>query len=75
MRRGRFTWGGAAWAQDLYIKATNTGADDRFGVSVALSGDGTRISVGADREDSNATGVNGNGADNTQSQSGAAYVY
>ena len=49
-------------AQQAYLKASNTGADDYFGCSVAVSGD--TVVVGADREDSNATGVNGNQTNN-----------
>ncbi len=64
-----------AWAQDAYLKASNTQAADVFGISLALSGDGTTLAVGAYGEDSGATGINGNGADGSASQSGAAYVY
>jgi hypothetical protein len=60
-------------AQNAYLKASNTGGNDRFGISVAVSGD--TVVVGASGEDSNATGVNGNQADNSLSRSGAAYVY
>ncbi|MGI8601672.1 MAG: hypothetical protein ACR2OZ_01600 [Verrucomicrobiales bacterium] len=59
-------------AQQAYLKASNTGADDRFGIA-AISGD--TVVVGAYREDSNATGVNGNQSDNTAADSGAAYVF
>jgi hypothetical protein len=61
------------WAPDATIKASNTGAGDRFGWSVALSGD--TLVVGADREDSNADTVNGNQADNSAETAGAAYVF
>jgi trimeric autotransporter adhesin len=44
-------------AQQAYLKASNTGAYDRFGYSFATSGD--RAVVGANQEDSAATGVNG----------------
>ncbi len=44
-----------------------------FGYAVAVSGD--TVVVGAPLEDSNATGVNGNQADNSASSSGAAYVF
>ncbi len=64
---------GALWTQQAYLKASNTEASDRFGFGVAISGD--TIVVGAPTEDSNATGVNGNEADNTASASGAAYVF
>ncbi|MFN0010962.1 MAG: FG-GAP repeat protein, partial [Phycisphaerales bacterium] len=65
--------GGTTWTQQAYLKASNTDADDRFGTSVAVSVD--TIVIGADREDSNATGVNANEADNSASRSGAAYVF
>ncbi|MDX6580960.1 MAG: hypothetical protein QOI10_144 [Solirubrobacterales bacterium] len=64
---------GSTWTQQAYLKASNTGASDFFGSSVAISGD--TIVVGAPGEDSSATGVNGNQADNTASFSGAAYVF
>jgi hypothetical protein len=56
-----------------YVKASNTGAGDWFGSSVAVSGD--TVVVGAPLEASNATGVNGNQADNSATNSGAAYVF
>jgi hypothetical protein len=68
-----FTRSGANWTQQAYIKASNTEANDEFGYSVALSGD--TLVVGADLEDSGATGVNGNQADNSAEYSGAAYVF
>ena len=43
-----------------------------FGTSVALSGD--TLAVGADGEDSAATGVNGDQADNSAPEAGAVYV-
>ncbi len=46
-----------------YLKASNTGTGDWFGSSVAVSGD--TLVVGARFEDSNATGVDGNQADNS----------
>ena len=61
------------WTQQAYLKASNTGAGDLFGYSVAVAGD--TIVVGAHGEDSNATGVGGNQADNNASGSGAAYVF
>jgi len=50
-------------ADQAYLKASNTGLSDFFGYSVAVSGD--TVVVGAYREASNATGVNGNQADNS----------
>jgi len=60
-------------AQQAYVKASNTGAGDLFGLTVAVSGD-TLVS-GAELEGSAATGVNGNQADNNASLAGAVYVY
>jgi len=57
------------------VKASNTGSDDRFGVSVALSGNGATLAVGAGGEDSAATGIGGNQNDNTAPGAGAAYVF
>ncbi|MFH0889255.1 MAG: hypothetical protein V1871_08630 [Planctomycetota bacterium] len=68
-----FTRSGTTWSQQAYIKASNTGANDFFGNGVAISG-GT-IVVGANQEDSNATGINGNQADNSAANSGAVYVF
>ena len=68
-----FTRSGSTWSQDSYLKASNTGADDRVGIAVGI--DSTSVIVGAFLEDSNATGVNGSGADNTASNSGAGYVF
>ena len=68
-----FVRSGTNWSQQAYLKASNTGAGDSFGYSVAISGD--TVVVGAWTEDSNATGVNGNQTDNSAADSGAAYVF
>jgi len=60
------------WAQEAYVKASNSEAGDGLGISVAISGD--LFGAGAEGEDSVATGVDGaqtNGADD----SGAVYVF
>jgi hypothetical protein len=62
------------WKQEAYIKADNADAGDLFG-SLSLSGDGDTLAVGAPHEDSSAIGVNGNGADNSKTGSGAAYIF
>ncbi|MFO0828472.1 MAG: dockerin type I domain-containing protein [Phycisphaerales bacterium] len=68
-----FVRSGTTWSQQAYLKASNTGALDAFGFSVAVSGD--TVVVGAYGEDSAATGVNGVQASNAASSSGAAYVF
>ena len=65
----------AAWSQEAYIKASNTGASDAFGRSVALSADGTTLAVGAWAEKSNATGIDGDQANNSAFLAGATYVF
>ena len=60
------------WAQQAYLKASNTEAMDNFGYSVAIAGD--TIVVGADGEDSNGTGVNGGAqANNSASSDGIRF--
>ena len=76
---------GTEWAQQAYVKATNTGAKDCFGgpsgyfaISngfLALTADGSTLAVGAPGEASNAVGVDGDQANNSASWSGAVYVY
>ena len=61
------------WSQQAYIKASNTDAVDQFGVAVALSGD--TLAVGARREESTATGIDGNQSDNSSFKAGAVYVF
>lgn len=68
-----FVRNAGVWSQQAYLKASNTGTNDQFGFSVSLSGD--TLVVGALGEDSNATGVNGNQADNSALDSGAVYVF
>ncbi len=64
-----------SWVQDAYVKASNTDAGDLFGGAVALSANGAVLVVGAIEEDSNATGVGGDQADDMATRSGAAYVF
>ncbi|MEE4361038.1 MAG: cadherin-like beta sandwich domain-containing protein [Pseudomonadales bacterium] len=65
--------GGGDWAQEVYLKASNTNAFDAFGSSVALDDDS--LAVGAPGEASIATGVGGNQADNTAGDAGAVYLF
>jgi len=79
-----FTRTGTTWAQQAYIKASNTGEagvgnqpskGDQFGFSIAISADGNTLAAGAISEDSGAKGVNGDQNDNSQASSGAVYVF
>src|SRR6266568_2316788 len=58
-----FTRIAGTWSQQAYVKASNTGAADNFGSSVALSGDGSTLAVGAIGEDGSAA------------EAGAVYVF
>ena len=70
-----FLRSGAAWAQDAYVKASNTRAGSGFGHGVSLSSDGKTLAVGAVTESSGATGVDGNQRDTSAEGAGAAYVF
>ena len=63
------------FAQEAYIKASNTDVMDQFSQSVALSGDGNTLAVGAVGEGSAAIGANGDQADNNARFAGAIYVF
>lgn len=67
-----FVRNGSTWSQQAFIKATNPGAGDAFGLSVAMSLTG--LAVGGIFEDSSATGVNGT-PDELLDGSGAVYTY
>jgi len=55
------------------LRSSNGQAGDAFGKSVGISGD--TVVSGAYLEDSNATGVDGDGSNNSSLFSGAAYVH
>lgn len=69
-----FTFSSGAWSQQAYIKASNTGASDGFG-ACWLSPDGRSLLIGVNAEDSAATGLDGNQADNSADGAGAAYLF
>ena len=78
-----FARAGETWSQQAYLKASNTGRKgegddiegDQFGYSIAVSGDGNTIAVGAISEDSTAKGVNGPQGDDSASSAGAVYLF
>jgi uncharacterized protein YuzE len=61
------------WTQTAYIKASNSGNNDRFGDNVDISGNGKIIAIGSPEEDSSTIGIdsieNNNGTD-----TGAVYI-
>ena len=64
---------GASWTQQSYLEASNTGDGDLFGSAVALFGGA--VAVGAERESSDSTGIDGDQLNDSAFQSGAAYVF
>jgi len=66
---------GTAWAQEAFVKATNTHVGDVFGTAVALSADGVTLVVGAPGEDSDARGVEGDQSSVASVDSGAVFAY
>jgi hypothetical protein len=70
-----FTRRGDSWAQQAYIKASNPGQSDHFGIVVALSADGNTLAVSAYWEASAAKGINGDQNDDSIPQAGAVYVF
>lgn len=70
---------GASWIFERQIKATNVGAQDRFGTRVAVSGNappGSLIAVSAPFEDSAGTGVSsGLEGNDGAPDSGAVYLF
>jgi hypothetical protein len=62
------------WTQQAYVKAFNP-ASAIFGVSVALSADGTMLAVAAPGEFSSATGIDGNQGNTSVRPGGTVYVY
>jgi hypothetical protein len=67
-----FIGGGSAWVQAAYLKASNSGAHDQFGLSVDVD---ERVVVGAPFENSNSNGVDGDQQNDAASESGAVYVF
>lgn len=74
-----FRNGEGTWTQTAYLKASNSGIGDFFGISVAISHDAKTLAVGANNEDNSAKGIITNGSEvddiGMASNSGAVYLY
>ena len=68
-----FTRNGTDWSQQARLRPSNIGSNDRFGDSVALSGD--TLVIGAYAEDGDASSTVDNTNDNAAENAGAAYVF
>ena len=67
--------GMGGWSSRAYVKAPNTTSFDLFGWGLSLSGDGTTLAVGAQHEDGNATGIDGDQTNDLAGNAGAVYLY
>jgi len=68
-----YTRKGSTWSAPTYFKASNTGAADSFGWSVALHGN--LLTVGAPSEASNAKLIDGEQRNDNFNGAGAMYVF
>jgi hypothetical protein len=66
---------GDDWAQQAYLKASNTGREDWFGSRMDLSGDGNTLIAGAQLEDSGSSGIDGEQNDDSAQEAGTAYLF
>jgi hypothetical protein len=69
-----FARAGTTWSQQAYIKSANSGPNDLFGYSLALSANGNILAASAYDEGGSPRGVNGI-PDNLRGGSGAVYVF
>ncbi len=70
-----YTLDNNVWAQRQAITASNGEANDEFGDTLALSANGDTLVVGAFRESSSATSINGDATNNNAISSGAVYLF
>lgn len=61
------------WSESAYIKASNTGTEDNFGFATFVHQN--TLFVGAHREDSSSSGINGSQNNDDMASSGAVYVF
>ena len=66
---------GTTWAQEAYIKASNTSVNDLFGLHMSLSSDGNTLAVGVGGEDCSSSGINGDDSNNSLTNSGAVFLF
>lgn len=63
------------WTEQAFIKASNPGKEDWFASRLTISGDGNTLAVGAQLENGNSKGINGNEKDQSAEDSGALYLF
>lgn len=69
-----FVRSGASWVPTV-LRASNARKSSAFGSSVALSGDGGTLAVGAPHESSAATAIGGDQTDQSAKQAGAVFIF
>jgi trimeric autotransporter adhesin len=70
-----FTLTNNTWAQQAYIKASNTAGGNLFGANLILSSDAQFLAVGSTGEDSASIGIGGDQTDTSSTNSGAVYLF
>jgi len=70
-----FTKNATTWSQQAYLKASNTATNMYFGITSAISSDGTTLAIAAAGENSAATGNGGYQANTGAPGSGAVYMF
>lgn len=68
-----FRVAGGTWTQTIYLKASNTRSNARFGGALAIGA--AHLAVGSDGESSKAIGIDGDAADTSAPNAGAVYVH
>ncbi|MCP4091692.1 MAG: hypothetical protein GY746_18160 [Gammaproteobacteria bacterium] len=63
------------WLQSQYLKASNTGPNDKFGTAVSLSSSGATLAVGAEGEANYLPGINRPEEFDKAPNTGAIYVF
>lgn len=66
---------GSTWTQQGYLKASNTGVGDWFGLRIVLSGDGNTLATSAIYEASGGRGIDSRQDDDSAPESGAVYFF
>jgi hypothetical protein len=66
---------GGSWQQQAYVKSSNIGPTDLFGIRMALSADGSMLAAGAPGQNGGGRGFDARPEDFTAPESGAVYVF
>jgi len=70
-----YTLNAGVWQQQARVVPNIRDIGDFFGAAIRLSRDGTVLAVGAQNEESAASGINGDASDDSLFGAGAAYIF